>query len=657
MSSPGKPPPKQKRRPPEAAENELTSGRWDDFIDFAEKNLKIQTKRGELVDFKLNRSQLFREALLREVEQSGLPIRVWEAKARQLGASTHVQGRQMWKALTSYDEQCLVAAHADSSARAIFRKCKTFYDQLPERLKPQTKYNNRQELDLRAPRGGGGLRSSFQVMTAKSVDDARGFTARQLHLSEVAFYKQPEKFFLATLQTVPEEPGTMVYVESTCNGAGDFHHHMYLTSRVWWTDDDGNPDPPPWMDLKRENPGDPNSKWIAFFTPWFLMEEYRSSLNTEEELFRQSLDLEERELLDRFSEYITLEHLQWRRETIATRCGGSIEQFHQEYPATDTQAFAASGSPVFDKATIAAQVQEHGCHCELCVGYAGAETPEGNDCPPHQWYEIIDAAPPGGGGERLFTHYKPLLAPGAPGASSLSLWKEPEKGRRYIVSVDVSKGGIGSDFDHMVVMDRLSKEQVAEWRGKVEMHTLADAALLVSLYYNNAILAPEVTGIGAGLIAILERTRYPFLYRRKVFDSLQGETILLGWDTNKRTKPAMVGLMQRDLRDKMVVIRSRIVLEEMAIYRRSILFSRSGAEANEMMMEAPPGKNDDAVISMLISNAACHYTPGGRAPYRELDKLKLEDAVDSSRWDEDTWARYEAKNRGGLAGLLNRLIS
>ena len=642
------------KRPKGAAEKELTSGRWNDFVEFAAENLKIQTKAGELVPFALNRSQLFREGLIREMEQAGAPIRIWEAKARQLGASTHIQGRMFWKTTTNYDEQSLVAAHADSSARSIFRKCKTFFDHLPERLKPQTKYNNRQELDLRASRGSGGLRGSFAVMTAKSVDDARGITARQVHLSEVAFYKQPERFFLATLQTVPEEKGTMVYVESTCNGAGDFHHHMYLTSRVWWVDEDGRPDPPPWMELKRENPGDPNSKWFAFFTPWFLMEEYRSALPMEEEEFRASLDLEERALLDKFGEFITLEHLQWRRETIATRCGGHVERFWQEYPATDSQAFSASGAPVFEKQDVQDQVKIHGCHCEYCIEFVGQELPEDNTCPEHQWFELVDAAP--SGGDRLFTQYKPLLAPGAPGSARLSVWKEPEKGRRYIVSADVSKGGIGSDYDHMVVLDRMTKEQVAEWRGKVELHTLSDLCLLLALYYNNAVLAPEITGLGAGLIAILERTRYPFIYRRQVFDSLQNETILLGWDTNKRTKPAMVGLMQRDLRDKMIVVRSRTVLKEMAIYRRSLSMNSRGGENNETIMEAPPGKHDDAIVSLMIANAVCHYAPGSRAPYRQLEKLGAKEATDSSQWDEDKWERYEAKNRGGMASLLSRLI-
>jgi len=73
-------------------------------------------------------------------------------------------------------------------------------------------------------------------------------------------------------------------------------------------------------------------------------------------------------------------------------------------------------------------------------------------------------------------------------------------------------------------------------------------------------------------------------------------------------------------------------------------------------MEAPPGKHDDALVSLMIANAVCHYSPGARAPYRNREKATLQQAVDSSQWDEDMWEIYESKNRGGMANLLNALI-
>ena len=92
----------KRNRVDEAAER-LTSGDHDDFIEFAESNLNIQTKNGQFQNFTLNKSQLMREGLITEIENAGLPVRIWEAKARQLGCSTHVQGRMFWKCITNQD--------------------------------------------------------------------------------------------------------------------------------------------------------------------------------------------------------------------------------------------------------------------------------------------------------------------------------------------------------------------------------------------------------------------------------------------------------------------------------------------------------------------------------------------------------------------------
>lgn len=633
----------------EVAEIELTSGDYSDFISFAENHLLIQTKGGDLAPFKLNKSQVLRQKMLDEMDEAGIPIRVWEAKARQAGCSTHIQGWMFHRCVTRRDEVALIAAHADHSVHSIFTKAKMFYDNLPLRLQPLTKYNNRAELDFRAPVGPTGLRSRLTVMTAKSAEDARGTTARLAHFSEVAFYKQPERYFLATLQSMPDTPGTFAYAESTCNGSGDFHHTMYLGARVW------NEEPYPWMPLKKKFPGDPDSAWYAHFTPWFIVDEYRRALSCGEEEFVASLDGHERELLAKFGEWISLENLSWRRATIATKCGGSIERFHQEYPSTDEEAFSASGSPVFDRDALESQRRLYGCWCDLCLPYAGARPPKENTCPPHGWFEISDSSDYPLGRERMYSTYKPLVEEAMEGTGRFSVWKHPEPGVRYVVGADVSKGVGSKDWDHLCVLDLATLEQVAEWRGKIELDELAPLCLLVALHYNNAVLAPEVTGLGAGLIALLERSRYWNLYRRVQTDSIGGPTIMLGWDTTKKTKPAMIGLMQKALKEGYVKIHSRQILDEMEAYTRTVLYSKDGIDSLQAKMGAPPGKNDDACVSALIASAVAHYTPGSMTKINatEVDMVR---AMDHRKWSDEDWSAYEKTNAIATKRNLAKLL-
>ena len=53
---------------------------------------------------------------------------------------------------------------------------------------------------------------------------------------------------------------------------------------------------------------------------------------------------------------------------------------------------------------------------------------------------------------------------------------------------------------------------------------------------------------------------------------------MLGWDTTRKTKPAMVGLMQRALKEDYVKIRSKQVLDEMEAYTRTVLYSKDGID-------------------------------------------------------------------------------
>ncbi len=613
---------------------------------FARDLLRIQTKDSGFQPFVLNRPQRMRERLLDELAAQGKPVRVVECKSRQLGTSTHVQGRIFRDCVTNRDETGLLVAHNDNTVHEIFMKMKMFYDEMPDGFKPRTRYNNIKALDFRPQRGGGGLRSRINVVLPKEATSANGITARKVHVSEIAFYSNPEKFMANMLQVVPRLPDTMVYIESTPNGSGDYFHDIYQRARVYG-------EPKPWQPLKRTHPGDPNSGWVAVFMPWFLMEEYQAPLLCSEVEFRSSLDADEVDLLDRFSEWVTLESLQWRRERIATECGGSLDAFRTQYPATDEEAFASSGRPVFDREALAWQEATNVCWCDRCVPFVGAAVPEGNTAPEHHWHELVDGSCGESSGDRRFTALQPLLSDSLPGLGRLSVWKYAERGKQYVVSADVSKGGDSSDWDVATVLDIASMEVVAVWRGKVPIPEYADVLLMLSVVYNNAVLAPESTGIGAGLVAILERSAYWNLYRRNVFGSVGAmSTLQVGWHTGAQSKPAAVGLLQRAFREKYVIVRDRMTLDEARSYRATVQHKKGGFESNEAEMGAPPGKHDDSLMSFLIAVAVAHYLPGGSARSRAEDdaerEKELKRALTPSEWTPEEWVRYWQQNRVNL---------
>ena len=185
----------------------------------------------------------------------------------------------------------------------------------------------------------------------------------------------------------------------------------------------------------------------------------------------------------------------------------------------------------------------------------------------------------------------------------------------------------------------------------MELDELAPLCLLVALHYNSAILAPEVTGLGAGLIALLERSKYWNLYRRVTTDTIGGPTVMLGWDTTKKTKPAMVGLMQKSLKEGYVKIHSRQVLDEMEAYTRTVLHSKDGIDTLQARMSAPPGKNDDACVAAMIATAVTHYTPGGMTKINATE-VNMEKAMDHRLWTDEDWDTYE-KSSSATRRLLS----
>ena len=291
----------------------------DDFEYYAPRALKIRTKTAQIVSFTLNKAQTYLlEMALRQLETTG-KIRIVIPKARQLGLSTFVGGFMYWWVSQRKAQKALVVTHKSESTRALFDMTKRFHENVPEILRPHTKYSSRAELVFDQ------LDSSYMVATAGGEAVARGETITCAHLSEMAWWPPgyAKENLAGILQAIPDVEGTAVFIESTANGVtGPFYE---MTQGA----------------LKGEN------GYEVCFLPWFWDDSYRAEAPENFERTPEEEELAEKWDLDN-------DQLQFRRRKIAQT---GIDQWNQEYPTILDDAFLTSGRPVFNLKSLNSRLQ------------------------------------------------------------------------------------------------------------------------------------------------------------------------------------------------------------------------------------------------------------------------------------------------------------
>jgi hypothetical protein len=182
--------------------------------------------------------------------------------------------------------------------------------------------------------------SIYETLTAGAKGGGRASTPSILHGSEVAQYEDPE-YLVGMLNAVPKTPESIVVLESTARGLQPLLRPVGAGGRG------------------RGGPGD-RGLYVPLFYGWqdnpfnsmrFISDEARARF--EATVGDPDGGGDEEELLAGRAFGVTLEQLRWRRVTIAEECGGDIEFFHQEHPATPEQAFIGSGQPVFPGILVA----------------------------------------------------------------------------------------------------------------------------------------------------------------------------------------------------------------------------------------------------------------------------------------------------------------
>lgn len=529
-----------------------------DFYRYCKNNLYIKNKAAQIVPFVPNVAQ---RALIDYVLwciQHDIPIRVIILKARQMGLSTAVEALIYWWTATNKNITSVIIGHEEKSAKNLYMMFRRYYDNSNPLFKPSIKYNTRTDLSFERQDDYGnqiGLNSIIKTATAKNTSAGRSDTIQCLHASEVGEWENGEELVASVMQTVPDLPKTMIFLESTAKGRGNYFHKEWRGAE------------------KGEN------NFVPFFFPWWLMDEYEKY--DDEPLGELSEYEQFLYTLIKRGYHTSYADFDVPRERIASKIkfyrrkskdfASTPERMFQEYPSTSHEAFIASGKAVFnalalDKLEKDAIEESLTPHYKILPG----ET--------HESYVIM----PVPYDDKIKDNNGPL-----------KIWKDPQPGHEYAIGADVAEGLATGDYSVAEVVDTVTMETVARWRGHIDPDQFGEVLGALGAHYNYALIGVEVNNHGLTTIQKLRDTFYTNLFKReKGYDEdFEEPTSNLGWKTDMRTKRMAIDALIEIIREGINKDPDKVFIEEAFAYVRD---ERGRTNAEE-------GEHDDTVMAKAIA--------------------------------------------------------
>mgnify|MGYP001420694675 CR=1 FL=1 len=278
----------------------------------------IREQSGKIAPLRLNTPQqkLF-DTMYRQAA-SGEPVRVIKLKPRKVGVSTFVESLFYFLARARRGWNSLTLAHTDIETRKIFgitRRVHLYSAFVPKLERGDYLTDKGLRFD--------DLDSEYTVRTGGGHYAASGDTLSAIHITELAKWQGTAEAvsdqMLSLLNSVPDDPHTIVVMESTANAndtSGEFEKRWQFAYAG-------------------------HSGFQTCFSAWYEDERLVARVPS------GGLEptLEERELLDKYK--LSEEQLAWRRQKIATTFNGDTVLFNQEFPHSPESAFAVRRGKIF----------------------------------------------------------------------------------------------------------------------------------------------------------------------------------------------------------------------------------------------------------------------------------------------------------------------
>lgn len=190
--------------------------------------------------------------------------------------------------------------------------------------------------------------------------------------------------------------------------------------------------------------------------------------------------------------------------------------------------------------------------------------------------------------------------------SGVWIWRNPEMGRKYVISADVSRGD-SADYSTFHVIDYETCEVCCEYMGKIPPDRFADLLDSYGRKYNDALICPEQNTFGYFTCVKLRDAGYPRLYyQNHSGDAFEYRSVdpdaIPGFSTQTKTRTQILAKLEEIIRN------GRLKTYSQRLFDQLQAFVWNGSKA-----QAAKDAHDDLIMSLAIGT----WLVSGDSPYSE----------------------------------------